>query len=676
MQTRKQSKIESLFRETRILPSTFNAEKRTVDVVFSTGAQVKRQSFFEGTFFEELSMKRDAVRLDRLKNGASVLNNHRAESLTDVIGVVERASLLKGEGLATLRFSEREDVAGIMQDVKDGIIRNISVGYRVHEFEERTETVDGMEKRILRATDWEPMELSFVTIPADAGAQVRSQDPKDMANEVAIVREEGEKPSEEEEAKPEGEEEKTSEEKPEGDADKDGNKRGGVDSIVNLTSEEENMKVEKGNATDLESARKEILETERKRISEITEAVRLGGLETNVLEKFIADGISIEDVRKEVIAQIAAKQNETSTRSGNVELTKDEGDKTRDGLRNALTQRFSNAGVAVGEHKLDDNGKRFINMPLMEMARRTLDDRNHSLSVSEVVARAMHSTSDFPEILADSMGKTLRSSFDELPVTFDPFVRRVSTPDFKQISRTRLSDLDSLEETPEKAEYKGGSMSEEAEKYVVKKYGKIVCFSREMLINDDLAAFAQIGQKMGRAARKLESDVVWSEITTNANMADGNALFSAAHNNLAGVAAALAEGTLSDGRAAMRLQQDLRGEPLNISPVYLYVPAALETTAQKLIASVTPEQTANVNPFNFLQVGVEPRLDADSATAWYLMGSLAMTDMIELATLEGQGGPNIAREDSIKNDGITWRVRHEIGVKAIDYRGLYKNAGA
>ena len=78
-----------------------------------------------------------------------------------------------GVGIATLQLSRREDVAGIVQDIADGIIRNISVGYMVHEYQV---TERQGELPLMRAVDWEPAEISFVPIPADAAATVRSVD--------------------------------------------------------------------------------------------------------------------------------------------------------------------------------------------------------------------------------------------------------------------------------------------------------------------------------------------------------------------------------------------------------------------------------------------------------------------------------------------------------------------
>jgi len=154
-------------------PSTINVEERTVELVWSTGAQVRRASWSRGDYIEELSMAPGAVRLDRLNKGAPLLDAHDSYSLRSQIGVVQRAWLNGNEGRALVKFSRRDDVESIFQDVIDGIYRNVSVGYKVHKTErDETGTVP-----VERAVDWEPYELSLVPIPADAGAQVRSEEP-------------------------------------------------------------------------------------------------------------------------------------------------------------------------------------------------------------------------------------------------------------------------------------------------------------------------------------------------------------------------------------------------------------------------------------------------------------------------------------------------------------------
>jgi len=102
------------------------------------------------------------VRLERLNNGAAVLVNH---SPFQHVGVVEKAWLdADKKGRAILRFSKNSAAQEILQDIQDGIRTKLSVGYRIHTVEE--EEVEG-GKTLMRVTDWEPYELSIVSIPAD-----------------------------------------------------------------------------------------------------------------------------------------------------------------------------------------------------------------------------------------------------------------------------------------------------------------------------------------------------------------------------------------------------------------------------------------------------------------------------------------------------------------------------
>jgi hypothetical protein len=70
-----------------VSPDTFDAEKRTVDVVWTTGAKVLRGYFDK--LYEELSLDPKHVRMDRLNNGAPLLDTHSGYSLESVMGVVE-----------------------------------------------------------------------------------------------------------------------------------------------------------------------------------------------------------------------------------------------------------------------------------------------------------------------------------------------------------------------------------------------------------------------------------------------------------------------------------------------------------------------------------------------------------------------------------------------------------
>ncbi|QDJ10788.1 Phage Head Protease [Roseomonas mucosa] len=160
--------VNLLTRTAAIQPDTFNEEARTVRVVWSTGAAVNRRDA-QGAFREVLSLDPGHVRLDHLR-GASVLDTHQQRTLASVLGVVQDASVEDGAGWATIRFSTRAEVQPIVADVRDGVIRHVSVGYSVDRWQDTAE--GGVRTRT--AIAWTPREISFVPLPADPGASVRN----------------------------------------------------------------------------------------------------------------------------------------------------------------------------------------------------------------------------------------------------------------------------------------------------------------------------------------------------------------------------------------------------------------------------------------------------------------------------------------------------------------------
>src|SRR5574338_562137 len=155
--------------DVRLQPDTIDPEARSVEVVWSTGAMVRRTDLWTGKRYDEvLSLDPRHVDLTRLNNGAPLLNTHGAFDLANVLGVVERAWIARNndsyEGRATVRFSAREEVEPLWRDVRAGIIRNVSVGYVVCAYEVTEQ--DG-QVPVWRAIDWQPVELSAVPVGAD-----------------------------------------------------------------------------------------------------------------------------------------------------------------------------------------------------------------------------------------------------------------------------------------------------------------------------------------------------------------------------------------------------------------------------------------------------------------------------------------------------------------------------
>jgi hypothetical protein len=109
------------------------------------------------------------------------------------------------------------------------------------------------------------------------------------------------------------------------------------------------------------------------------------------------------------------------------------------------------------------------------------------------------------------------------------------------------------------------------------------------------------------------------------------------------------------------------------------VPSALETTAAQLIRSQFDPASSKFqvnNPFNNLDLVVEPLLDVNSATAWYLFADRGRVVVVEVTFLQGQEQP--VTRSWIDQGTLAWNyaVLHTYAAKAVDHRGGYKDNGA
>jgi len=160
-------------------------------------------------------------------------------------------------------------------------------------------------------------------------------------------------------------------------------------------------------------------------------------------------------------------------------------------------------------------------------------------------------------------------------------------------------------------------------------------------------------------------------------MADGQAVFSVAHANLAGASGALSVGALATAKASMRLQKGVDNATiLNIVPRYLTVPAALEPTADVIVGALWPAvvEDSNVAVRN-LEVVTDPRLDGSSATAWYLFADPNLAPSLSVAYLEGEEQPMVETRDGWQVDATELKVRFSLAAYWGCWRGAFKNAG-
>ncbi|WP_444452632.1 prohead protease/major capsid protein fusion protein [Rhodobacter capsulatus] len=672
--------LPALRRSAELAPNSVDNGARTVEVIWSAGARVRRATFFGEPYDEELSLDPAHVRLDRLNAGAPFLKVHEIDTLDAVIGSVVPGSVRieNGRGIAQVRISERADVEPIWRDIQAGHIRAVSIGYQVHRFD--VSKLDG-GRELWRAIDWTPFEISAVPVGADPAAGFRA---KGEHHDCVLHRRDAETS--------EGASPMTDKTTPAAPADDTtdtaateeitmpDDKTGAAEAQTRAAETRSQPNALKPEAPDTEAIATRAREAERDRVSTIYDLAGRLNLERSFAEDLVKREISVDESRRLILDQVAAKSDETRTFPHvSVPLGgRDERITRRDAVANALLHRYSPTLFP-----LEDAARQYRGMTLLELARESLGNsgvNTRGLSRDEVATRALHTTSDFPEILSAVTNKTLRQAYDAYPRTFALFCRQVLATDFKSMHRVQLGEAPQLLEVGESGEFKRGTLGESKESYKVKTYGRVVAITRQVLINDDLDAFTRIPAMYGNSIAQLESDVVWGIITANPAMADGTALFHANHKNLAGTGAALAVDAVGAARAAMALQTGLdKKTVLNIRPAFLIVPAALELKAEQLVAqNLVPAATSSVVPQSIRTLSPisEPRLDAASATAWYLAASPNQIDTIEYAYLEGQQGAYIETRNGFDVDGVEIKCRLDFGAKAIDWRGLYKNPGA
>jgi phage major head subunit gpT-like protein len=427
-----------------------------------------------------------------------------------------------------------------------------------------------------------------------------------------------------------------------------------------------------------EDIARRVVAEERARIAGIYDAARKLAIETGIADDLVRRGITLDEARTVLIDRAAERDRQVETRPHIRTGGLDEREVRRGAVETALLHRFDPHRYAISETARDWRG-----YSLIEMARSFLEAegvRVRGLSRDEIATRALHTTSDFPAILAAVTNKTLRDAYEAAPRTFPPIARRATAADFKDMHRLQLGEAPQLEKVNESGEFKRGSLGEGKESYRVETWGKVIGITRQVIINDDLDAFTRIPSLFGTAAATLESDVVWGIVTSNPNMADGVSLFHASHKNLVGTGTALDVANLGKARAQMAKQTGLDGKTvLNIRPAFLVVPSSLELTAEQLIAqNLVPAKSADVVPQSIRSLAViaEPRLDPTSgAVPWYLFASPSAIDTIEYAYLEGQDGVYIETRMGFDVDGVEIKARLDFSAKAIDWRGLFKNAG-
>ncbi len=262
------------------------------------------------------------------------------------------------------------------------------------------------------------------------------------------------------------------------------------------------------------------------------------------------------------------------------------------------------------------------------------------------ISEADTTTASFSYLLGTSMNKRLLKDYQAWPAEWQKFCTIAPIKDFKQQVRVRLGAFGSLSTVAEDTAYSTISLSDTAATYVPSKRGNLVTVSRETIVNDDLFAIKQIPTKLAVSAAYTLAEFVYSFLSANPTIYDGNALFTsgAPHSNLG--ASALSTAAMQTGVTAMREQTNFAGKRLELRPTFLLVPPELEFTAMVVTksAGVPGSNNNDINPMlGYVTPIVSPQLS--NTSQWFFAADPKVVDTIEIGFVGGQVNPALFIQD-------------------------------
>lgn len=605
-------------------PTSLNEETRMLEVVFATENPVQRLDRSGAPYQEVLVIDSQSVDLSRLNSGAPLLRDHDSSTVQSVLGVVESARIEDKKVIGTVRFAS--DAEEYFQKVKDGILRNFSIGYRILDTEEDST----QETRTVKATRWSIHEVSLVSIPADMHAQARNFPTQENDKEIELLTTQIEIPPE--------------------------------------------INIEK------------IKQENRSYVKDVYHAVEKAGLTREIADQYIEQDLPLQYVYRKII-DIKAEE-EKITPVTRAEITVESHDYTRSAIEEAILHRVDPSSP------LTDNGSRYAGKSLLRLAEEFLHSRNLDTrgSAHSIATRAM-STSDFPMILANTANKRLAKEYQTIGQSFEPFVSRITVPDFKEQSVLQIGEVEGFDKVHDRV-FEGAYnprykyAKEAQEKFRIQTYMMKLSFTREAIINDDLSAFDRVPKGIAKAVNDLETQLVYDQILENPDMGDQIPLFDQRHGNIlrtgqeydwhSGMgekeAVKAFDRTMEELFILFQEQKDLAGRRIRLRPQHLIISHHLEAKARKFLeGSFSPAKLEDVSLYNgVLQIIVEPYLADYDRYAFFVSTSKEQTEGLVLATLSGMPRPTLDVEgmDHIHGMGYQATVLYDIGCKVLDYKAF------
>ena len=418
-------------------------------------------------------------------------------------------------------------------------------------------------------------------------------------------------------------------------------------------------------------------------LAELRTIATRAGLDAEWVLAQSAAGVTLDAARDLAIDAVAAKANAKPVNATvTVGVSHDDPAKVADALGTAIAARIM---PAVAQRAGSDHWKKFASLRPSEMLMAMAEARGERVTYRDrdrLVQAAFHTTSDFPLLLENAGNKMLEAGYAQAAPSYRAFFGQRNFNDFKAHSFLTAGDFPALAELVEGGDIDHGTISEKRERITPKTYARGIKVTRQMLVNDDLGAFADFGVMIGRRVADYENSLAYALVNTASG--DGPTLTTGAaavfgtgatRANKASTGAAITEATLDAGYAAMMAQTSLDGIKLNLQPRVLLTGAAYRGAALRYTTPIiAPDSGANVGLYSDLT----PVADANiTGNRWYLFADPAVAPVYVYGYVNGQTAPMIRVHQYVPGtDGIAVEVVHDFAVGAIDHRGGFFNAGA
>ena len=437
---------------------------------------------------------------------------------------------------------------------------------------------------------------------------------------------------------------------------------------------------------------------ERTRVTGIRNLGRKHGMADDFIEELIAGDTTLDAARGKILDKLAEAGDAANIgHNSPARVTQDARDKFIEGATNwilvkaGVSNLVEKAAAARGETVRIDPGE-FRGVRNVDLAREALSNMGISCQSRDpevIVREAMtarsaiitQTTGDFPILFENAIHRTLQASYAITPDTWSRFAGTGSVTDFRPHTRYLRGSFGALDNVNEAGEFKNKPIPDLAKEQIsATTKGNIINLSRQAIVNDDMQVFSGLAVDLGRAAKLTIEIDVYALLNSNPTMNDGVALFHASHGNLAGAGAAPSVAAFDAIDVAMSQQKDVSGnEFLEISPNVLLVPRGLRGAAVTVNGSeydpdaVNKLQKPNIVKGLFSDIVASPRL---TGTAYYAFADPQVAPAIEVVFLNGVTEPFTDSQEGWRVDGVEWKVRHDYGVGAVNWRSAYKQPGA